>query len=133
MRAASCPRESLSLNELKDENMALLDAYTGTWAEPEASHLLRRAGFGGSKSDRQALAAMTLDDAVASLVDVAATDPYLDGPALGGGVFHGVPFADLPTTAPDDEGAVGASLSGTPDFDVDACGFSKRALRRPCD
>ena len=83
--------------------MALLDAYTGAWTESEASHLLRRAGFGGSKSERQALAGMTMTNAVASLVNIAQTDPYLDGPSLGGGAFHGAPFADLPTTPPSPE------------------------------
>ena len=85
--------------------MPLLDPYAGSWTESEASHLLRRAGFGGSKADRQAMAAMTMTmtmaDAVASLVDIPPADPYLDGPALGGGAFHGAPFADLPNVEPD--------------------------------
>ena len=80
--------------------MALLDVYAGAWTEAEASHLLRRAGFGGSKSDRQALAGMTMVNAVASLVNIAQTDPHLDGPSLGGGAYHGAPFADLPVLPP---------------------------------
>lgn len=81
--------------------MALLDAYAGAWTEAEASHLLRRAGFGGSKANRQALAGMTMANAVASLVNIAATDPYLDGPNIGGGAYHGAPFANLPVAPPD--------------------------------
>ncbi len=80
--------------------MALLDVYTGAWTEAEASHLLRRAGFGGSKANRQALAGMTMANAVASLVNIAQTDPYLDGPAIGGGAYHGAPFANLPLAPP---------------------------------
>lgn len=83
--------------------MALLDTYTGSWGEPEASHLLRRAGFGGSKSERQALAAMTLADAVESLVCFQSTDPYLDGPSQGNGAVFGAPLIDLPTVEPTDE------------------------------
>jgi len=83
--------------------MALLDPYAGAWTESEASHLLRRAGFGGSKADRQSLAAMTMADAVASLVDIVPTDPYLDGPAQGGGSYHGAPSADLPATEPNQQ------------------------------
>ena len=87
--------------------MALLDLYTGSWTNAEASHLLRRAGFGGSASDRQGLAAMTLSDAVASLVDIQSTDPFLDGPTQGNGPVFGAPFVDMPTTPP---------LEGDPDF-----------------
>lgn len=83
--------------------MALLDPYGGAWTESEASHLLRRAGFGGSKADRQSLAAMTMDDAVSSLVDYSPADPYLDGPTQGGGAVHGAPFIDLPTTSPNQQ------------------------------
>ncbi len=80
--------------------MALLDVYTGAWTESEASHLLRRAGFGGSKADRQALAGMTMTNAVASLVNISPADPYLDGPSAGGGAVHGAPFIDLPVAPP---------------------------------
>lgn len=76
--------------------MALLDEYTGVWSESEASHLLRRAGFGGSKLDRESLAGQSMADAIDGLVSVSPTDPYLDGPSLGLGVWHGVPFVDLP-------------------------------------
>jgi uncharacterized protein (DUF1800 family) len=80
--------------------MALLDPYTGSWTESEASHLLRRAGFGGSKADRQSLAALGCTAAVASLTNIAATDPYLDGPSVGLGAVYGAPFVDLPTSPP---------------------------------
>ncbi len=83
--------------------MALLDQYTGSWTNAEASHLLRRAGFGGSPTDRQALASMTMANAVASLVDFQSTDPYLDGSSQGNGSEHGAPFVDLPTVKPLDE------------------------------
>lgn len=83
--------------------MALLDTYTGIWGESEASHLLRRAGFGGSKSERQALAAMTLADAVESLVCFDSADPYLDGPSQGNGAVFGAPLIDLPTEEPTDD------------------------------
>jgi hypothetical protein len=90
--------------------MALLDQYTGSWTNAEASHLLRRAGFGGSPSDRQALASMTMANAVASLVDFQSTDPYLDGPSQSNGAEHGAPFIDLPTTPPDEQDSNFASL-----------------------
>jgi hypothetical protein len=80
--------------------MPLLDAYTGSWDVAEASHLLRRAGFGGSRAEREALAAITISDAVEYLVDFQSTDPYLDGPTQGAGPFFGAPFVDLPTIEP---------------------------------
>lgn len=40
-----------------------------TWDRDAAAHLLRRAGFGGTPSEIDALAARSLEEAVASLVD----------------------------------------------------------------
>ncbi len=48
------------------------------WDVEAAAHLLRRAGFGGSPAEARELASMSLEDAVASLVDFASipqTDP----------------------------------------------------------
>ena len=83
--------------------MALLDPYTDTWDIFDASHLLRRVGFGGNASEREALAQMTLADAVASLVDIQPTDPFLDGPSAGNGPVHGAPLVDLPSALADEE------------------------------
>ena len=55
--------------------MPLLDTYTGTWDLATASHLLRRAGFGGSRAERDAVAAITLSGAVEELVNFQPTDP----------------------------------------------------------
>ncbi|MFP6583246.1 MAG: DUF1800 family protein [Candidatus Hydrogenedentota bacterium] len=82
--------------------MPLLDTYTGIWDLATASHLLRRAGFGGSRAERDAVAAITLSNAVEELVNFQSTDPYLDGPTQGTGVFYGAPFVDLPTAEPTD-------------------------------
>jgi len=83
--------------------MALLDEYSGSWTNADASHLLRRTGFGGNATDRASLAAMTLADAVEYLVDFQSTDPYLDGPSALNGAVHGAPLNDLPTELADDD------------------------------
>lgn len=76
--------------------MALLDPYSGAWGNDEASHLLRRAAFGGTPAQRQALVTAGLHAAVNGLVDVAAEDPYLDQPGTPGTGTYGAPFAQLP-------------------------------------
>ncbi|HNO79511.1 MAG TPA: DUF1800 domain-containing protein [Phycisphaerae bacterium] len=51
------------------------------WDAGAAAHLLRRAGFGGTPAEVQKLASMTLEQAVASLVDyesIRQTDPDFD-------------------------------------------------------
>jgi len=45
------------------------------WTRDTAAHLLRRAGFGGTPSDIDALYAKGLEGAVSSLVDYESTDP----------------------------------------------------------
>jgi hypothetical protein len=75
--------------------MGVFDQYAGSWTNSEASHLLRRAGFGGAASDRSSIAAMAVDTAVAQLVDIGATDTYLDQAGTAGTGDYGSPFADL--------------------------------------
>lgn len=76
--------------------MALLDEHVGNLTNLEASHLLRRAGFGGSPTDRGNLTGVTAATAVAQLVDIGSTDPYLDQAGTPGTGVHGAPLADLP-------------------------------------
>jgi hypothetical protein len=76
--------------------MGVLDQYAGSWTDKEASHLLRRAGFGGAPADRTTLAGMAVDTAVALLVDIGSTDTYLDQAGTAGTGDYGSPFADLP-------------------------------------
>ena len=54
-----------------DLRTALLP-YRGPWTERQAAHLLRRAGFGGSRDDVARLAALGMDRAVDSLLDLSA-------------------------------------------------------------
>ncbi|TAM76667.1 DUF1800 domain-containing protein [bacterium] len=69
-----------------DPRTALLP-YRGPWTEREAAHLLRRAGFGGSRDDIGRLAALGMDRAVDSLLDLsaAANLPAQPDGALGWG------------------------------------------------
>src|SRR5579872_1151512 len=52
-----------------DIRTALLP-YRGPWTERQAGHLLRRAGFGGSRDDVARLVAMGMDHAVDRLLDL---------------------------------------------------------------
>lgn len=52
-----------------------LAPYTGTWTEREAIHLIRRTTFGLKKADVSALAAMTMSDAVNSILTIDTTAP----------------------------------------------------------
>ncbi|TAM91260.1 DUF1800 domain-containing protein [bacterium] len=67
-----------------DLRTALLP-YRGPWTERHAAHLLRRAGFGGSRDDIARLAALGMDRAVDSLLDLSAAAelPAQPGGALG--------------------------------------------------
>lgn len=47
--------------------------YTGAWTQWQVIHLLKRTGFGNRKADIEALAAMTMSDAVDSLTTISAT------------------------------------------------------------
>ncbi len=49
--------------------------YAGTWTEREAIHLIRRTTFGFKKADVTALAAMTVSDAVNSMLAIDTTPP----------------------------------------------------------
>lgn len=49
--------------------MTLLDPYSGTWTEEEASHLARRAGFGASTSELSAMVVAGMAPTVSSYVD----------------------------------------------------------------
>jgi uncharacterized protein (DUF1800 family) len=49
--------------------------YTGAWTEREAIHLIRRTTFGFKKADVTALAAMTVSDAVNSMLAIDTTPP----------------------------------------------------------
>lgn len=46
--------------------------YTGAWTIWEAAHLLRRTGFGAKKADIDALLALSMSDAVNSLLNISA-------------------------------------------------------------
>lgn len=84
--------------------MALMDEYLvgidGPWADPQAAHLWRRAGFGATPAQRNAAVGTgdqnALRAAVDALVNVAETDPWLDGPSSGMEGTYGFPFVDLP-------------------------------------
>lgn len=52
-----------------------LAPYTGAWTEREAIHLIRRTTFGFKKADVSALAAMTVTDAVNSILTIDTTAP----------------------------------------------------------
>ena len=56
-----------------------LNPYSGTWTETEALHLLRRTNFGFKKADVDALAAMTLSNAVDAIL---AIDPIPPTPPV---------------------------------------------------
>ncbi|MBI2421972.1 MAG: DUF1800 family protein [Candidatus Hydrogenedentes bacterium] len=76
--------------------MALLDDFVGPLNNADASHLLRRAGFGGTPTERAALTGLTAAAAVAYLVEIQPTDPHLDQPGTPGTGSFGSPLADLP-------------------------------------
>ncbi len=59
-----------------------LAPYFGAWNTRSASHLLRRAGFGGSPSDVARLARLSLSAAVDSLVNLPEASQTSDGPDL---------------------------------------------------
>ncbi|MBD5654498.1 MAG: DUF1800 domain-containing protein [Candidatus Eremiobacteraeota bacterium] len=59
-----------------------LGSYAGPWDVRLASHLLRRAGFGGSPVDLARFAAQPMPSAVESLVRFPATDALVAEPAL---------------------------------------------------
>ena len=96
--------------------MALLDQYVGPWTNAEASHLLRRAGFGGSQADRSLMIFLGLTGAVDSLVDFSPNDPHLDQPGTAGTGTIGSPFADLPN----DESDLGQTKLGRSARDLQA-------------
>ncbi|MCC6724457.1 MAG: DUF1800 domain-containing protein [Saprospiraceae bacterium] len=52
-----------------------LEPYLGPWDLEQASHLLRRAGFGVKKSDRDLLLSMTVDMAVNHLLNISQPAP----------------------------------------------------------
>lgn len=52
-----------------------LAAYSGTWSQWEAAHLLRRTGFGAKKTDIDQLLTMTVTDAVDAICNISATPP----------------------------------------------------------
>lgn len=53
-----------------------LDPYTGPWGHDQAAHLLRRTGFGVKKSELDQFADMTMDEAVALVLDAGNTPPH---------------------------------------------------------
>lgn len=84
--------------------MALLDEYLvgidGPWTDVEAAHLWRRAAF-AAPPEQRAIAVGSGDqaafrNAVDDLVNLAADDPWLDGPSTGVAGTYGFPFVDLP-------------------------------------
>jgi len=59
-------------NDLRIGNITSgINPYTGAWTKWEAGHLLRRLGFGVKKADLEALTAMSMNDAVESLLSYA--------------------------------------------------------------
>lgn len=63
----------LACTATADNDLARID--DRQWDRAAAAHLLRRAGFGGTPAEVDHLAALSLDDAVASLLDFA-RQPY---------------------------------------------------------
>jgi len=59
-----------------------LEPYSGPWSARLAAHLLRRAGFGGTSSQIGRLGAMTVHQAVDSIVNFPSTDALPPPPAL---------------------------------------------------
>jgi len=55
--------------------ISTLAPYTGAWTEREAIHLIRRTTFGFKKADVTTLAAMTVTDAVNSILTIDTTPP----------------------------------------------------------
>ncbi len=65
------------LGDVRKSSLATIRA--GEWDRAAAAHLLRRAGFGGTPAEIDRLAAMTVEQAVASLLDYETT-PYQPAP-----------------------------------------------------
>jgi len=54
-----------------------IEPHSGPWGAPQVSHLLRRTTFGASRSDRDRLAALTIDQAIDRLLDDSVPDASL--------------------------------------------------------
>ena len=110
---------------------APLAAYAGPWNARLAAHLLRRAGFGGTPSDVRRLAAMTMRDAVAGLVnfsptpDLPATPELPDEAAIDAQYVERL-VADRRGTMPGE--ATGAMLARDPD--LKGLAMQRRKLER---
>jgi uncharacterized protein (DUF1800 family) len=87
-----------------------LAPYTGTWTEREAIHLIRRTTFGFKKSDVTALAAMTVTDAVNSILTIDTTAPappvnwYNNLAVDAGGIAYGADVTNHAFTTSTAEG-----------------------------
>lgn len=89
--------------------MGLLDEYQigvdGPWAEQEAAHLYRRAGFGAKPEEWPGLVGngdqAALRNTVDALVNFLSDDPHLEKPAGSTAGTYGDPLADLPNDASD--------------------------------
>lgn len=99
--------------------MALLDTYNvgtdGPWGNGEATHLARRAGFGGTPDEHASMVSdgsqAAFENAVDALVNFAAEDPALD---YSQGIVEptfGDPISDLPDAPIDEEDVLGEELA----------------------
>jgi uncharacterized protein (DUF1800 family) len=52
-----------------------LNSYSGSWGKPEALHLLRRTGYGFKKADLDAVLALSMTNAVSTILNVNTTPP----------------------------------------------------------
>ncbi len=68
-------------------------AYTGTWGQAEAMHLLRRTGYGLKKARVDAVAGMTMSAAVDAITDLAAAPMTLPS-ATPLNNYHNATFSD---------------------------------------
>lgn len=79
-----------------------LNKYTGTWGNAQVLHLLRRTLFGVKQSELTAFKAMSLDDAVAALLNISTTAPsppvnaYNNGTAIDPDVPAGQTWINSP-------------------------------------
>jgi uncharacterized protein (DUF1800 family) len=85
------PNEDGSFSERVGLVTSGLAPYTGTWTSWEVNHLLRRLSFGTKRSDTSALLAMSVSDAVDSLLTFSPTPVNPTPTPL---YFNGINYAD---------------------------------------
>ncbi len=92
-----------------------LNAYTGSWGNAEAAHLLRRVGFGVKKGDLDVYTAMTMSGAVDALLTVPTVTPALPAlPYSPPSAPSGTPLNYYNATYADSSGiTLGADWTGT--------------------